>query len=316
MKANGILNRSRRRAKLLQHSRGLFRYTFLSFLLAVFAVIRATVKRFSDQEGMHLSAGIAYYALLSLFPVSLLLVSIFSFVIEADQVAEWVIERFGEETPVSLDFLRDTLTKTASVRGPLGFLGVFGTILTSTLVFAAIMRSINRAWGMAGTGKRTFLRRKLWELALLTALALFFLLAFAATSVFEVIRERPIAGYYLTTQSVYWTLFLDSITFFVMVGILLVLYKYVPTTQVRWRDVLLPAVLAAGAYRIANGLLSWYIGSLGYWSAIYGSLTSVIVLLLWVYICANILILGASMSAVLSTFGRKPAMTSRIRIPE
>jgi len=265
---------------------------------------------------MHLSAGIAYYALLSLFPLTLLLVSIFSFVIEADQVADWVIERFGEETPVSLDFLRETLTKTASVRGPLGFLGVFGTLLASTLVFAAIMRSINRAWGMAGTGKRTFLRRKLWELALLMAMAMFFLLAFAATSVFEVLRERPIAGYYLTTESIYWAIFLNSITFVVMVGILLMLYKYVPTTRVRWRDVLLPAVLAAAAFRLANGLLSWYVGSLGYWSAVYGSLTSVIVLLLWVYICANIVILGATMSAVLATFGHKTAKTDHIPIPE
>lgn len=276
-------------------------------LSSCFAIARATVRRFSDEEGMHLAAGIAYYALLSLFPLALLFMTVFSYFIEADQVADWLIEKFGEETPVSLDFLRETLRSAGSWRGPIGALSLVGTVLSSTLVFAAIMRSINRAWGFIGTGKRNFLRRKLWELAILVALAVAFLLAFAAASVFEVLKERPIFGYCLATDNYLWTMFLNLVTVVGLMVIMLLLYKYVPGTHVRWRHVILPAFLASLGFRLANSLLTWHISRLGYYDAVYGSVSTIIVFLLWLYLFANILIVGATLSAVLSSRARQPA---------
>jgi membrane protein len=75
---------------------------------------------------------------------------------------------------------------------------------------------------------------------------------------------------------------------------------------VKWRHVVLPALLAAVALKIANSFLSWYISTLGYYNAVYGSLTSVIVLLMWIYVCANILIVGAALSATLADLSHPP----------
>ena len=275
----------------------------VAFLKHVFVVAHATIRRFSEEEGMHMAAGIAYYALFSVFPLALLFVSIFSYFIDADEVIRWTIDQFGEETAVSLDFLESTIEGAADIRGPIGILGIVGTILSSTLVFSAIMRSINRAWGLVGTGTRTFWRRKLWELGLLGGLASLFILSFLTASVFEVLRERavvPGTDFAFSTDNAFGAFFLALVPFIVTTGILLLLYKFVPTTEVKWHDVWPASLVAAAAYWIANKLLSWYIGSLGYYNAVYGSLTSVIVLLLWVYICANILIIGAAMSSVLA----------------
>ncbi len=284
-------------------------------LREVLAVLQATIRRFSDQEGMHLAAGIAYYALLSIFPLALLIVSIFSFFVDADEVVNWVIERFGEETPVSLEFLKGTIERAIAIRGFTGLVGILGTVLSSTLVFAAVMRSVNRAWGLLGTGTRSFWRRKLWEFTFLAALACLFLLSFAAASVFEVLRDGlDGSGLWLATGNFLWTFIFNVVTVGGIAIILLLLYKYVPTTKVRWREALLPALLVAVAFKITNILLSWYVSSLGYYNAVYGSLASIVVLMLWIYVIANILIIGAALSAVLADRWRPRARADIIPV--
>jgi membrane protein len=79
-----------------------------------------------------------------------------------------------------------------------------------------------------------------------------------------------------------------------------VLYKVLPDTKVKWRDIWLPSVLAGAVFEIATYIFGWYVTSLGNYNAVYGSLASVIILLLWVYLSAVILILGAEMGSVLA----------------
>lgn len=279
-----------------------------AFLRQAWVVVRLTTRRFSDQEGMHLAAGVAFYVLLSIFPAAVVLVSLFSFFYEPQEITSWLVDRFGEETSVQADFLQRTVESATAVRGPAGILGFAGLILSSTLAFAAIMRSINRAWGLIGTGTRTFIRRKMWEFALLAGTALLLLVFYAGNTLLDLVREIPFPGtdYHLATDSVWWAVFLGFFSFAAMAAILMLLYRLVPTTEVRWHDVLLPSLLVAAAFRVANELLGLFIGSLGYYDAVYGSVASVVVLLVWVYASANILIVGAAMSAVLSDISRQP----------
>lgn len=273
----------------------------IDFLKNVFAVTRATIRRFSDEEGMHLAAGIAYYALLSIFPVALLFITIFSYFTNGDKVIQWVIDSFGQKTAIQLDFLGNAVEVASQNRGNAGILGILGTILSSTLVFAAIMRSINRAWGVAGTGNRRFWRRKLWELGLLMGMASLFILSFAAVSFFGILGRK----FSVSIDNSFGEFFFSLIPFAVTAGILLLLYRFIPTTKVKWRDVWLPSLLAAAAILLANKLLTWYMNNLSHYGALYGSMASVIVLVLWIYMCANILIIGAALCSVLAHFRNK-----------
>jgi membrane protein len=256
---------------------------------------------------MHLAAGVAFYALLSIFPMALVLVSIFSFFFKPEEVTSWLVDLFGKETPVSPDFLGETVEGVIAACGPVGIVGLVGMGLSSTLVFAAIMRSINRAWGLVGTGYRPFLRRKLWEFSLLGGMAFLFLLSLVADSLLEILGQTPFPGteFRLSPANTFGRFFFGLIPVGVMAGILLLLYKFVPTTTVKWRDIWLPSLLGAAALKITNSILGWYVNTLGYYNAVYGSLSSVVVLLIWAYVCANILIVGATLSAVLATSHRQ-----------
>ena len=286
----------------------------VAFLKHVFVITQATIRKFSDEEGMHLAAGVAYYMLLSIFPIALLFISVFSYFAEPEEITTWLIDIMGDETPISPDFLFETVEGAAALRGPLGIIGLIGLILTSTLVFAAIMRAINRAWGLLGTGTRSFMRRKLWEFSFLVGTAILLLVSYTGSQLFRLLREIRFPGteHYISGDSVLWSI-LTNLFFFVTLSLILfLLYMWVPTVKVKWRKALLPGVLAALAIMITNYFLGWYFSNWAYYDAVYGSLTSVIVLLLWVYVCANILIIGAALSSVLSTLNLQSPSTDSV----
>lgn len=277
------------------------------FLKYVVDITRATIRRFSDEEGMHLAAGIAYYALLSIFPLIILFISLFSYFMNAEEIIKWVILRFGSETSLTLGFLDDAIIGSAANRGASGILGILGTLFSSTLIFAAIMRSINRAWGLMGTGNRSIWRRKLWEIILLAGVSSLFILSFTAANFLGVVGKESIPGTGLTF-STFENFIFAFVPFVATSGVFLLLYKTIPTTKVYWRDIWCPSLLAAAAIMIANALLRWYMRHITYYDTLYGPLAHVIVLLLWVYMCANILIIGAALCSVLADFRNKSAL--------
>jgi YihY family inner membrane protein len=133
-------------------------------------------------------------------------------------------------------------------------------------------------------------------------MALLVLIAYVGTLLFKLVRHIDFPGteLHLTGGSVFGTIVTNLFFFLAMGGILMILYKFVPTIKVKWHHVLLPGAVTAAILVIVNALLGWYIRHLGYYNVVYGSLASVIVLLVWTYICANILIGGAAMSAAMA----------------
>ena len=74
------------------------------------------------------------------------------------------------------------------------------------------------------------------------------------------------------------------------------LFYFVPNTRVRFRDVWPGAIVTGLLWQGAFSLFSWYAADLARWS-VHGSIASVVVFLLWVYVCAAILIYGVEVSA-------------------
>jgi membrane protein len=127
-------------------------------LKEAWAVGKDSVRQFGDNDGMHMSAGVAFYALLSMFPLVMLLVSVSGFFFEPEEASDWLVERLGDRLPVTEEFLAPALDGVVLIRGPMAVVGMVGVILGSMTVFGAIVRSINRAWGIHRKGARSFLR--------------------------------------------------------------------------------------------------------------------------------------------------------------
>ena len=87
---------------------------------------------------------------------------------------------------------------------------------------------------------------------------------------------------------------------FVMLLVLIVYRTGTPRGEVRRVVVLLSSLVASFAIVAASVLFSWFIGISSRYALVYGSLASLIILLVWLYLCCNILLLGAVMGRVVS----------------
>ena len=83
------------------------------------------------------------------------------------------------------------------------------------------------------------------------------------------------------------------VAFLLMLTVFLLLYKLIPNTKTYWRYIWPGALLAAILFEIARTLFVFYLERFANYQLIYGSIASIIVLLVWIYYSSLIMILGA-----------------------
>ena len=251
------------------------------------------------------AAAIAYYALLSLFPFLLLVISILgSFTAdEADRraVLLFVFRYF----PTQFEFVNTQLMALQEAGLQVGVAGGFGLIWASLGVFGAITSAVNEAWGVEK--QRSFLKHRLVSFLMLAAGGAAMLLAVLFVSVVKM-AEASWFGEMLLRVG--WLQALQSVAFASSATILLILalalvYYYLPNAKIRFKDVWVGAVLTGVLWRIAFEGFSWYIASSGRLTVIHGSIAAVVVFLLWIYVSSVILMYGVEFTAAHARLRRR-----------
>jgi len=259
------------------------------------------VIEFYDSANLTYSASIAYYALLSLFPFLLLVLTILkSFAM--GPAGEALGDVFETALPANLapvvDFIREFHAPAA--------VSVFGTIVmlwASMGVFGALTSAVNHAWGVEQPPG--FFKHKLIAFVMLMFAGLLLVAALVLVTTVKIIEARWFATVLQTYPA------LEDLTGYVYqiaptaIGILVVglVYYYVPNVKVRLRDVWFGAVLAGLLWRGALAGFSLYMRDLSRYS-IEGSVASIMVFLMWVYLSAVILLYGVEVTAAYARLRR------------
>ncbi len=208
----------------------------------------------------------------------------------------------GSEDPVARN-----VSDVVQLRGVLGIGAVVGLLWAASAVFGAISRSVNRAWDVPHD--RPFYIAKPLQIGMAFVVGIIFLIATSATSVIEVLSNPnrdlgiPGQGFFLGLGlgSGLANLALRAFPWGLDFLIFLLIYRFVPNCKTYWRHIWPGALVAAVLFEFAKGLFIWYLDNLVSYRQVYGSLTSVMALLLWTYLSSLILILGAEIS---SEYGR------------
>ncbi len=268
---------------------------------------RDVINEFLTDNCPQLAAAISYYVLLSLFPLSLALVSLLGFVAASPEMQAKVVEGIGNFLAVSPDsgesiqgILTTSMQNVVKYRGLTGAIGVVGLIIGGNAVFTTVRKSLNAAWGIRTP--RPFFTERLVEFGMLSGAALFLLLSLAASSALGILRNMEI-----THATLLWNVTSILTSTLIVFIVFLFLYKFVPNTTVRWRDIWLGALMAAIGVEVTKGVFVWYASNYGHYNLLYGSIGSIIGLMIWVYVSAVIFLFCAKVSAVHS---RTPAPTA------
>ncbi len=256
-----------------------------------------TARGMGAHDASHMAAGVAYYAVLSLFPLILGLIAIMGLFLDSERLQERLFEFVRTYLPASTDFVERNVQNIIRVRGALGLLSVLGLFWSGSALFGAVGRALNRAWDIPYD--RPFYIAKARQLSMALGSGLLFILSMAGTTLVQVVASLDIpflSGLsFLRNAAVLVGTWL--LAFLSTLAVFLVIYKYLPNTQTRWRQVWPGAVLAAALFEVAKALFVLYLNSFANYQQVYGSLASVIVLMVWAYISALILILGAEFAS-------------------
>jgi membrane protein len=248
---------------------------------------------FDRDGGALMSRSIAYYALFSIFPLLLVLVSFSSFALDAAEVQQLVQDFVEDYLPVVADLVQGNVEQMLAARSTVGIIALVGLLWSASGVFSAIYRAVNRAWG--NPKSQLFWAEKIFGLAVVLVVGLL-LLATTLTSTIVSVLQSWLPSFFVRTASAWgWlSIFLPPL---VSALTFIILYRVIPKNGVTWRDVWLGGLVAGLVWEAARRLYAWYLANVASYSLIYGSVGAIIGFLLWAYLSAMILLVGAEFTA-------------------
>ena len=256
-----------------------------------------TVMEMSADDATHMAAGVAYYAVLSLFPLTIGLISLLGLVLDSEAIEGELITFFQAYIPGSKELLAANINATGGIRGFLGVVSFLGLFWSASLLFGAITRVVNRAWDIHED--RPFYIDKLRHILMAFSVAPMFLMSIGTTASLHILgtRDVPVIGRIEFLDNNVINIITRPLPFLFTLTIFLMIYKFTPNTKTYWRYIWPGALLGAVLFEVSKSVFVFYLENFADYERVYGSLASLIILLGWTYVSGLILIAGAEFSS-------------------
>lgn len=267
----------------------------LRVTLEIFSV---ALKDFSRNNCSYMAAGIAYWSLLSLFPLILAGISFLGFLYPTMEEQGAIVEAVVQLIPVSVGYLASVIEGVSQARGTLGVVAVIGLLWSGTAVFSAIRKGINHTWHVSQPPYFLFGRAMDLLMLLGVAVLAFTQITFSTNLVgFSSLDWWPEArGAVLALRFI-----LEFSTLMVTAGVLVLLYRYIPNTHVAWGDTWFGASIGSLGFHGVGLAFTWYTSHFSSFNLVYGSLGALMAVLVWAYFSSLAVLLGAQMAYTYST---------------
>ncbi|WP_428487666.1 YihY/virulence factor BrkB family protein [Rhodopila sp.] len=264
-------------------------------LKTLWIVARRSAEAFIDDGALSRGAAIAFYAVTSVGPLMLIVVAVAGLVFGDDAARGALMTKLGNAMgPQSAEFLQSAIGSASNHRSGVAatLIGVVSLIITASGVFGEMQTALNAIWraNPEGTTVTRLIKARLTSLTLVVTLGFLLLLSLVLGAAIAAV------GQLLNNAMPFTALLLHLLNFVVSLvllgAIFAAIYKILPDTRLRWRDVVVGAMVTALLITIGKLAIGIYIGTSGIASS-YGAAGSVLAALLWVYYSAQIFLYGA-----------------------
>ena len=275
-------------------------------------VLYRTYEEISDDRLLALAAGVVFFALLALFPAITALVSSYALFADAKSIGDHLATLAALMPQSAYGIVNEQVLRIVSrTTGELGFaffLGLALALWSANAGVKAIIDALNIVYGIRE--RRGIVRLNLVSLAFTAGAILALLLAFAAVVVLPVMLSYlPLYGY---DQAVSTWLRWPALLAMLLLGLAL-LYRFGPDRgSMRMQWISWGAVFAAVAWLAGSAVLSWYLGSFANYDATYGSLGAGIGLMMWLWMSAIVVLVGAELNSEIENAERPRVKEERI----
>ncbi len=263
---------------------------------------------FYQSDNLTYAASIAYYALLSLFPFSLLGLAVLGTATADEHDRAAVLQFVLDYFPRQFDFITAQLDAFRGSSFTLGVVGTLALVWGALGVFGAVTTAVNYAWGVEKP--RSYWGHKLFSLVMMLVAGALLVAALLLVSASNIVGASWFAGVLsqfpgLVVLRGFALRHASTALFILVVGLV---FYFVPNAKVRFRDVWIGAFLTGLLWKGALQGFSWYMRDMSRFTQVNGSIAAVVVFLLWVYLQAVILLYGVEFTAAYARLrrGRPP----------
>ncbi|MGL4521833.1 MAG: YihY/virulence factor BrkB family protein [Bacilli bacterium] len=253
--------------------------------------------RWNDSEVIPMSASVAYFFLLSLFPFLLFIAQLLTFFPVSLNDLLNVLAQYAPEGTIEL--VKQNLRQIVGEKsGKLLSIGALVSIYFASNAANAIMHAINHSYKIKET--RHFLIVRL--ISVIITLSMMFLLAFALlVPVFGHSNIEFVHKYIDMKDSLIMQLSGSRwiISFFVLYIAFMLLFAYAPAKRMKLKQVYPGAIFATLGWMISSFGFSFYVNNFGNYVEKYGSISSIVVLLIWFFLTGFVIIIGGQINAVI-----------------
>jgi membrane protein len=249
--------------------------------------VHAIISKFLADRGTHLAAMIAYFAILAFVPLLFLALSLLAFAGEQDE-SSYLVEELERAFPEnSVENILDAVTEIQEQAAELSVIGGIGLIWAALGFFSVLESAFNIVYGLPN---RPFIRQKGLVLVLTAASLIVLFLALVISSVgVELVQRAGVAEGFLSY------LYALLVSTALLLGLTWSLYRLLTNTPLTWHETLPGAVVASILLQASFQVLPVFVRLSNELIALqaYGGL---VLLLVWLYVMANILVLGAEVN--------------------
>lgn len=268
------------------------------------ALLAVTYRRWNSEDPFRMSAIVAYYAVLSLPALLIILINtvgaIWGVDIVTGKLTGQISAALGADTA---EYLRQIIINTRySGKSTISTILGIGTLLFgATGVFYHLKISINTIWELKLTNELTWpmlIRDRLISFSFVLVLGFLLLISFVVTTALALLSDLILRSFpniiLLVAYLIDFTISFGAVTV-----LFAVIFKYLPDANIRWKSVWLGALLTALLFVIGKFLMGIYFGATDPGST-YGAAGSIVLVLIWVSYSCLIFFFGAEFTKVIS----------------
>lgn len=273
--------------------------------LKVFKILKLALDGFNEDRAPRLGAALAYYTIFSLAPLLVIVIGIAGIVFDEGKARNAIISYLAENIPTAKDTIVKILdsANNRAGSGPLAItIGAVTSLAGAAGLFGQLQDSLNTVWGvkLKALPFLSMLKVRFISFAMVFGVAFLLLVSLVLSTAISTVTSRLHLADGWVVQGGN-----NLISFLVITLLFAGTYKVLPDAEIQWRDVWIGALTTSLLFTIGKYGLSIYLGHQA-GNSIYGSASSLVLFLLWIYYAAQILFAGAEITkAYANLYGSK-----------
>jgi len=282
-------------------------------------LLKGTFAEWKEDNVPVLAAALAYYTVFSLAPLLLIAIAIAGAVFGEEAARGELVRQIqglvGKEGAEAVQAMIQNADKPNSGGAIATIIGVILLMFGASGVFGQLQFALNTIWEVKpkpGQGIRSFLVSRFLSFAMVLVIGFLLLVSLVLSSLLAAV------SYFFNNLMPGLPILGQVINFLISFGVITVLfasiYKFLPDVEIPWKNLWVGAAVTAVLFNIGKLAIGLYLGNSSVGSA-YGAAGSLVVVLIWVFYSAQILLIGAEFTQVYSKYRGTPLRPSKHAVP-